>query len=169
MRQEFKDIIKAVEKLFNFHSYGFEAPRIYDGWVLGPVFIAKLPMGKESIEFMTFNVFATGFHADPNDELKFRTLLGEAKHATQEIKLSTTKHESKPKCTYRLFTDEPGAEYPLELAYPAVMLAKKLKVNRWTTTPGATNVMCFGYKDDELVALFAGRRVLQDHAVPDAN
>lgn len=155
------ELTKYIQKAFDFHPFGFEKPQMYDQWVMGPVFIVKLP---DDPERMAFDFLAGVYMQDPSWQIKFTKLIGEAKNATQQITLSKSKHESSPKCTYRMFGDEPQATYPLELAYPLVMLAKKLGISSWRTTPGATNVMVFGYNDaDELLGVFAARRVTEDH------
>ena len=152
-------MVKAIQTAFNFHPFGMSHPAVMDHWVYGPLFAVKV----ENSGTLAFAHLSSVWKPQPEAEQgRLETLMGMEPESTKIIALTKDKHSSKPKCTYRVF-DGAGTQYPLELCFPLVQLAKKLGVDRWTTTPDETGIMVFGYKEDKMIAIMCARRVVQEH------
>jgi hypothetical protein len=151
--------IKAINAAFAFHPYGQNKPSVYGAWVMGPTFVVKVP----SADDMAFAHLSDLWVTTPaSEQAKLKAVLEKETEADVSVSLDINKHTATPKCTYRTLRGA-GTKFGFEVGFPLARLAKVLGVDSWKTVNNDVGVLVFGYKQDEFVGLFIGRRVGLDH------
>ncbi len=138
-------LARKVQQCFDYFPYGFDKPRVFESWIYGPTFAAKVIglVGAEDLSVWS----GLGIYKDKDTSKELQAIM--ATTDLHDTSIEAKKHSEY--CSGRAVV--PSVTEKIEIAYPMYDLAKALGVTQFKQS----SMVIYGHNQEELVCFFSAR------------